>query len=81
MLLDEPTAGIDPGAEASIMDLIARLNRDNGLTVVLVSHNLRLVRSLVGTVIWVEDGIVTKGPTAELLAPERLARIFGVAVR
>jgi len=80
MLLDEPTAGIDPGAESSIMELVARLNREQQLTVVLVSHNLRLVRSLVGTVIWVEDGVVTKGPTAELLAPERLAHIFSASV-
>jgi ABC-type Mn2+/Zn2+ transport system ATPase subunit len=76
LLLDEPTAGIDPGAEASIMNLIAMLNREQNLTVALVSHHLRLVRSLVGTVLWVEDGVVTKGPTAELLAPERLERIF-----
>src|SRR5258707_9471470 len=47
LLLDEPTSGVDPGASAVIMDLISRLNRDQGLTVVLVSHHLRLVRSLV----------------------------------
>src|SRR5262249_18296008 len=33
LLLDEPTAGVDPGAATAIMDLIARLNRDQGLTV------------------------------------------------
>src|SRR5919108_5391537 len=42
LLLDEPTAGVDPGAATAIMDLIAQLNRDQGLTVVLVSHHLRL---------------------------------------
>jgi ABC-type Mn2+/Zn2+ transport system ATPase subunit len=77
LLLDEPTAGIDPGAETQIMALISRLNRERGLTVVLVSHHLRLVRSLVRTVVWVENGVVTRGPTAELLAPDRLASIFG----
>ena len=80
LLLDEPTAGIDPGAEAQIMDVIARLNRDRGLTVVLVSHHLRLVRALVRWVLWVEDGVVRKGPTAEMLSPERLAGAFGMPV-
>jgi ABC-type Mn2+/Zn2+ transport system ATPase subunit len=80
LLLDEPTAGIDPGAEATIMEVISRLNRDRGLTVVLVSHHLRLVRSLVGSVIWVEHGTATKGAAAEILAPERLAEVFGPAV-
>ena len=78
LLLDEPTAGIDPGAEATIMELIARLNRDRDLTVVLVSHHLRLVRSLVRTVLWVSGGMVQKGPTAEMLSPARMAEAFGL---
>ena len=77
LLLDEPTAGVDPGAATAIMDLLARLNRDQGLTVVLVSHHLRLVRSLVRSVLWVEDGCVSKGTTEVMLAPERIMDIFG----
>jgi ABC-type Mn2+/Zn2+ transport system ATPase subunit len=77
LLLDEPTAGVDPGAEAAIIDVIAALNRDEGLTVLLVSHHLRLVRAFVRTVIWVEDGTATKGTADELLSPERLANTFG----
>jgi zinc/manganese transport system ATP-binding protein len=77
LLLDEPTAGVDPGAATAIMDLIARLNRDQGLTVVLVSHHLRLVRSLVRSVLWVEDGGASKGTTEVMLAPERIMDVFG----
>jgi zinc/manganese transport system ATP-binding protein len=77
LMLDEPTSGVDPGAAAAIMDLIARLNHERGLTVVLVSHHLRLVRSLVRSVIWVEEGHATKGLTESMLAPERIADIFG----
>ena len=77
LLLDEPTAGIDPGAAAAIMALIARLNYERGLTVVLVSHHLRLVRSLVRSVIWVEEGRATKGPAEAMLAPARVADVFG----
>src|SRR5207248_10488360 len=72
LLLDEPTAGVDPGAATTIMDLLTRLNCDQGLTVVLVSHHLRLVRSLVRSVLWVEDGGASKGATEVMLAPERL---------
>ena len=77
LLLDEPTAGVDPGAAITIMDLIARLNRDQGLTVVLVSHHLRLVRSLVRSVLWIADGRLSKGATEVMLAPERIIDIFG----
>jgi ABC-type Mn2+/Zn2+ transport system ATPase subunit len=62
LLLDEPTAGVDPEAERAIMDLIARLNREQSLTVVLVSHHLRLVRGLAHAVVWVEDGHARKRP-------------------
>ncbi len=78
LLLDEPTAGVDPGAATTIMDLIARLNRDQGLTVVLVSHHLRLVRSLVHSVLWVEAGCASKGATEVMLTPERIMDSFGL---
>jgi len=81
LLLDEPTAGVDPGAEAAIIDVIAALNRDAGLTVVIVSHHLRLVREVVQSVIWVDGGVVRVGPTAEMLAAERLEDLFGAAAR
>ena len=77
LLLDEPTAGVDPGAATAIMALLAQLHRDQGLTVVLVSHHLRLVRSLVHSVVWVEDGCASKGATEVMLAPERIMESFG----
>jgi len=79
LLLDEPTAGVDPGAEAAIIDVITRLNRAEGLTVVIVSHHLRLVRDAVRSVIWVGEGSATKGTTEEMLSAERLVDTFGAA--
>jgi ABC-type Mn2+/Zn2+ transport system ATPase subunit len=77
LFLDEPTAGIDPGAATAIMDVIARQNRERGLTVLLVSHHLRLVRTLVPSVVWVDQGRAHKGPTTEMLSAENLERVFG----
>ena len=77
LLLDEPTAGVDPGATAAIMDAITRLNRERGLTVVLVSHQLRVVRQVVRSVIWVDGGSAVKGTAEELLTAERIADVFG----
>jgi ABC-type Mn2+/Zn2+ transport system ATPase subunit len=70
LLLDEPTAGVDPDAAVAIMELIAQLNRDRGLTVVLVTHQLPLVHRLASSVVWVEDGRAQKAPVASMLAPE-----------
>jgi ABC-type Mn2+/Zn2+ transport system ATPase subunit len=80
LLLDEPTAGVDPGASTAIMQVIAQLNDDRGLTVVLVTHQLRQARRLVRSVIWVEDGRAVKGPTDTMLSPERIAEVFGAGI-
>ncbi|HXJ36011.1 MAG TPA: metal ABC transporter ATP-binding protein [Candidatus Eisenbacteria bacterium] len=80
LLLDEPTAGVDPGAAAAIMEVISRLNREQAMTVILVTHQLRQARPLVRSVIWVEDGTARKGPTATMLSPERIAEVFGAGV-
>jgi manganese/iron transport system ATP-binding protein len=78
LLLDEPTAGVDPGAAVAIMDVITQQNRERGLTVALVTHQLRIARPVVRSVIWVEGGRVMKGTTETMLSPERIAETFGV---
>ena len=40
MILDEPTAGLDPRGRDEILDQVARLNRQHGLTILLVSHSM-----------------------------------------
>jgi ABC-type Mn2+/Zn2+ transport system ATPase subunit len=79
LLLDEPTAGVDPPAEAAILEIITRLNRSERLTVVIVSHHLTMVREVVGSVIWVAAGSATKGAPVEMLSSERLVEAFGGA--
>jgi len=81
LLLDEPTAGVDPTAEAAITDAIARLNRDQALTVVLVSHHLRLVRQVAQSAIWVDQGAATKRSASELFAENGLLDVFGAEGR
>ncbi len=77
LMLDEPTASVDPDAAVSIMELIAQLNRDRSLTVVLVTHQIRLVRSLARSVIWVDEGRARKGTIESMLVPEGGGSIFG----
>ncbi|HUL97978.1 MAG TPA: ABC transporter ATP-binding protein [Mycobacterium sp.] len=75
MLLDEPTAGVDHEAEAVITSLLARLNRERGLTIILVSHHLGQIESVVQSAVWVEDGRAHKLEAGTLRAPQ-LATLF-----
>jgi len=45
LVLDEPTSALAPEAEAEVMELLGRLQRDSGLAYLFISHNLSLVRS------------------------------------
>lgn len=79
LLLDEPTSGVDRGAQRRILDLLVELNTRDGLAVLLVSHQIGLLREAAREVLWVAEGRVERGPTAQLLAPERLDRLFAVS--
>jgi ABC-type Mn2+/Zn2+ transport system ATPase subunit len=74
LLLDEPTAGIDPAATEAIAKLLVSLHRD-GMTLLMVNHDLRVVRETTDTILWVRRGKVEQGETARMLAGEPLERM------
>ncbi|MBL8857768.1 MAG: ATP-binding cassette domain-containing protein [Planctomycetes bacterium] len=76
LLLDEPTSGVDRGAEAHILELLLELNREQGLAILLVSHQIGMVRDAVQGCLWVADGKVQAGDARTLLAPERLDELY-----
>lgn len=80
LLMDEPTAGIDTAAAQSIIELLQSLNRDDGLTILMVNHDLRAVRQCARDVIWIKDGKLVSGPAAELLAPARLEELLSLQI-
>jgi len=77
LLLDEPTSGVDRAAQARILELLVELNRSRGMAVLLVSHQLSMVRETVQRVLWVAEGRVRLGSAAQMLAPENLDRFYG----
>lgn len=78
LLLDEPAAGIDFQDQERFYDLIAALNKDTGVTVVLVSHDTSMVSRRAHHVLCLRDGkIVCEGAPGERLTEEALAATFG----
>jgi ABC-type Mn2+/Zn2+ transport system ATPase subunit len=68
LLLDEPTAGVDAEATATIMRVLAQLNREHRLTVLLVTHQLPMLRGLASAAFWVQDGHVTRRRIEDVMA-------------
>lgn len=58
LILDEPTAGLDPRGRDEILDQIALLRRETGITVVLVSHSMEDVAKYVDRIIVMNQGSV-----------------------
>jgi ABC-type Mn2+/Zn2+ transport system ATPase subunit len=78
LILDEPTAGVDPAASQSILQLLLKLQAERDMTVMLVTHDLALVRRHIRESIWVHEGAIQRGPTAELLAPKHIGEMLGI---
>jgi ABC-type Mn2+/Zn2+ transport system ATPase subunit len=75
LVLDEPTAGIDPTAAAAIMELLKSIHA-GGLTILMVSHDIALMRRHAQRVIWLHSGKLTEGLTEQMLSRERVLEIF-----
>ena len=80
LVLDEPTAGVDVAATHALLEFISHIHRERQLTVLLVTHDLPLVRKHARQIIWLHNGQVLHGSVAELFTPERMAEIFEMEV-
>lgn len=74
IVFDEPTTGLDAAQQERFMDLVADLNREEGLTVVMVTHDMTTVARYARRAVVLREGrIELDGPTRELFADDRLA--------
>ena len=80
LVLDEPTDGMDLKSTHGILGLMRRLNRDEGLTVVFVSHQLNEVANYVDRLLVIDEGRYDFGPVEEVLTADHLRRIYQVRV-
>ncbi len=81
LLLDEPTAFLDLHHQLDIARIIKRLNRDRGLTVVLVSHDLNLASQYCDHVLLLNHGrLAAMGSPQKVLNPEIIEAVYGCSV-
>jgi iron complex transport system ATP-binding protein len=78
ILLDEPTASLDPAHQVRVMDLMERLRRERGVTVVMVSHDLNLAAMYGDRLLLMDNGgIIMAGSPRAVLTAEQLERSYG----
>jgi cobalt/nickel transport system ATP-binding protein len=77
LLLDEPTAGLDPMGEYKMMGLLQKLNREKQVTIVMATHSVDLVPVFLDRLYILSKGKITRGGAPEEVfnAPDDMANI------
>ena len=75
LMVSEPTRGIDIGAKKLVLEMLVKLNRETGLTIIMVSSELNELRSLCDRIAIVSDGKISR-----ILAPQDSDADFGLAM-
>jgi iron complex transport system ATP-binding protein len=82
LLLDEPTSALDVGHQQQVLELVDRLRRDHGLTVVTTMHDLTLAGQYADRLVLLDRGrVAVEGTAAEVVTEATMARFYGARVR
>jgi iron complex transport system ATP-binding protein len=82
LLLDEPTAHLDIRHRLEIDDLLARLNRSEGMTILATSHDINLAARSCSRMVLLDGGaIAADGPPGAVMRPDLLSAAYGTPLR
>jgi zinc/manganese transport system ATP-binding protein len=76
LLLDEPLANLDLGAASEVVALTARIARERGMTVLLVSHDLNPLQGAMDRILYLADGRAALGTVEEIVNEDTLSRLY-----
>ncbi len=81
LILDEPTAGLDPRGRRAILDMIRRLHAETGMTVIMVSHNMDDIAALATRLLVMSRGeLVMTGTPREVFRRREELKAIGLGV-
>jgi zinc transport system ATP-binding protein len=80
LLCDEPTAGVDEAGEEGLYAMIKRVQEQDHLTLLLISHELNIVYRYAQNVLCLSHGHGATGPPVDILAPGRLQALYDAPV-
>lgn len=77
LLFDEPTAGVDVAGEETVYSLIHKLQADDDLTIIFISHELQVVNQYATNVLCLNKEKICFGPPSTAIDKESLAKMYG----
>ncbi|MHA1238205.1 MAG: energy-coupling factor ABC transporter ATP-binding protein [Candidatus Odinarchaeia archaeon] len=80
LVLDEPTSNLDPKSAKHIISLIARLNKELGITIILIEHRLEMVTEYVNRAILMKNGKIILDGEPKYVLSSKEAENIGVGI-
>ena len=81
LILDEPTVGVDVEAQERFYELLDELRREEGITLMMVSHDIGVVTEHVDNVACLNKKMYFHGSPADFMSQDTLTRVYGPAAR
>jgi zinc/manganese transport system ATP-binding protein len=80
LLLDEPTANLDPGAQEAMASVVHTICRKRQISVLLISHDVNLIHRYADRILYLTPGNYTMGTIDEVMQTEVLQKLYGNTV-
>jgi zinc/manganese transport system ATP-binding protein len=80
LLLDEPLDSLDLPNQAAVAALVGRICRDEGVTVVMVAHDVNPILSRLDRVVYLAEGGAVAGDPEQVITSETLSRLYGTPI-
>ena len=77
LVLDEPVSGVDRNGLQMFLDTLMDLKKTHHMAILLVSHDLRLVREYADHVILLDKSVLAQGTASEVFASPEFTAVFG----
>lgn len=77
LLYDEPTSGVDVSGEETVYTMLEKIKKERGLTIVIISHEIEIVRHFTTTVLCLNKEKVCYGPPFEVITQKNINKLFG----
>jgi zinc transport system ATP-binding protein len=81
IILDEPTAGVDKNSQENFYSLLKKLNRQMGMTIILVSHDIDVIASETTELACINKNLIYDNNPENFLRSEKLEKLYGDGVR
>ena len=79
LFLDEPTTYLDIRYQIEILQLVRKLNREYGITIIMVLHDINQAIAYSDNIIGLKDGVVlVEGEPKEVITEETIHRLYGI---